>query len=279
MTRFNDKKITQFFIMVVVVFWLGSNVIAEDFWYLGPELYSRNYKEELTAPFQSDEHGMLYGLVGGYTMSEPDDVYADLNLAYAMGKTKYDGALQNLATGAFAGFHQSKTKNKIFNAEAVGGYNFDFSQTLITLYLGLGYHEWSRDLGKNTTTGYVESYAWPYVALGIKTATALNDIFDIGVDVKTMVLFRSKMKLDGLSQKFKLGNKPQVEISLPITYKFSQIAESPLGAMAIKFIPYFRQEKFGESDVVTVNTALGPIGLREPASKASVYGLKIAMIF
>ena len=254
-----------------------TTAIAEDNFYAGINTFSRDYKEDLILPHKSTEHGQLYGLIVGYKSIDFDEMFWEAEGNYAVGNTKYDGSLQNLVTGAWGGFHKDKTKNEIFNLEGKLGYTFDIADSMLTPYVGVGYHSWLRDLSKNGL-GFKEKYTWPYLSAGVNFSTGdWFDDWEMGVGVKAMAMTRGKMKLDNLTTRLKLGNKVNFEVELPITYRADN---GFLGAAAIKVVPYFQKSSIGKSNVLTVNVAGGgTIGVYEPASNTKVVGVKLVVEF
>jgi hypothetical protein len=269
------KSMISAALMAVVL--TTTTAIAEDSFYAGINTFYRDYKEDLALPHKSTEHGQLYGLTAGYKSIDFDEMFWEVEGGYAVGKTKYDGSLQNLRTGAWAGLHKDKTKNELFNVEGKIGYTFDMADSMVTPYIGVGYHSWMRDLSKDGM-GFKEKYTRPYLSAGINFSTGdWFDEWEIGVGVKAMAMTKGKMKINDFPARLKLGNKVNLEVELPITYRPD---DGVFGVEAIKVVPYFQKASIGKSNTLVAPVAGGgTIGVYEPASKASVVGVKFVVEF
>jgi hypothetical protein len=241
--------------------------------YIGPDVYYRDYDEILDAPAKSHEFGALYGFQLGYDYINNCSCYFGLDLRYSGGKTIYDGSLMNFETSEISPY-TSRTINDFFNFELRFGRTYQLKQLTLIPFAAIGYHSWYRGMMPNDPYGYDEDYSWCYTAIGLRTDYKLNSRFSIGWNVKLMYMSDATMTSSDLDNiTFNLGQRFQSEIELPITYNLNKNC-SFLDQIA--FVPYYRNQNIGQSDykaVVTENNTI--LYFVEPSSKTHVGGFRI----
>jgi hypothetical protein len=264
-------KIKPFFIIVFLS--LFSNTFSFHSVYVGPDVFYRDYDEVLDAPAKSHEYGLLYGYQFGYEYFEPLSTYLGADLRCAYGNTVYDGSLQHLETHQIEPY-TSSTVNDILNLEIRYGRIYGTSSWSIIPFFGMGYHSWLRGCAKNDPYGYDEDYSWFYTAIGLKSFYRINTNWSLGLNLKLMQMTNATMVSSDLCNlTFNLGERLQTEIELPLYYNlnsrnsfFNQIG----------FVPYFRNQNIGQSDVQTAYLENGkPISFVEPSSTTYLGGVRI----
>jgi hypothetical protein len=254
--------------------------------YIGPDLFYRDYKEEEIRPgFKSNEFGTLYGVQATYDYVKGNSIYGGGSFRYGGGKTAYEGGIQINGTQNDL---KSTTDNKFLNAEGRLGYTFSLDRQdrlLVSPFVGVGYHQWNRDVASSLSSngtrfaGVIEDYSWGYLGPGVQAKYQVSPQFDIGLDAKLMMMVDGKIEAtiknpatgqvtstDG----GKLGNALQYEVELPITYHLTQDNNSNID---LKLAPYYRSQDIARGPLFRSGTA------REPASKTSVYGVTLGAQF
>lgn len=242
----------------------------------GPDIYWRDYDEVLTPPAKSHEFGFLYGLQVGYQYIEPCCYYWGADLRSSIGVTVYDGSLQNLNTGEISPY-RNNTYNFFLNAEVRFGKTYRIGRSLLIPFVGIGYHNWFRGAAPNNPYGYDEQYDWEYAAVGLRTEYEINCYWTIGLNLKLLQMINGQMYSSDLNDAaFRLGNVPQYEVEIPLTYTLSR----PMGIVdQISFVPYYRNQNIGQSNVQTAFLdGIGTVQLVEPGSITHIVGLRLEFI-
>lgn len=238
----------------------------------GLETFYRDYSEDFIPPLKSDESGMLYGIVLGYEHKAPDVMMFAVDFDLALGKTHYDGSLQNMY-GEFVAPWQSTTVNSFSTIDAEIGYTFvKGGWHLLTPFVGLGVSAWGRSLDS-----YDEIYSWSYASLGLQYDYDAGRHWQYGLHGKVMQMLHGEMEAPDMSSEvMTLGNRTHFELSAPVIYK-----HSPCSKNYWRFTPYYQYQSFGESDRVSVDGYYGSLGfyVLEPASRTHILGLKVEYSF
>ncbi len=239
--------------------------------YIGPDIFYRDYHENLKTPGKSDESGSLVGFQTGYDYIKHFSAYVGGDLRFSSGKTDYDGAVVNLSTFEIKP-HHSKTDNTFFNVEGRLGYTLGIpkeTSVYLSPFGGIGWFYWKRDIG------YLEEYQWKYYAFGLRFLYQVTRLIDIGINLKLMKMFDSSIKMDEnfTDVTLKLGNKLQGEIELPMSCAIPQYSH-----IDIRIVPYYRSQDIGESNTVAVQMrGIGPLIVREPSSNSWTVGSRIEL--
>jgi hypothetical protein len=243
--------------------------------YIAPDVYFRDYDEELEAPKKSHEFGMLYGLQAGYSFIQLDRYYFGADLRYSYGETVYDGSIQNLLNNEITPY-RSHTENNFVNFETRVGMTYGCQRLQYIPFVGIGGQYWYRGPARDNRYGYAEEYIWGYFSFGIKTIYSLNSNWSIGLNLKGMQMFSGTMYIPSMNQlRFSLGNLLQYEIELPIIYIRSNTCSF---LNQISFVSYFRNQNIGKSnEQSTYLPDIGFITLYEPRSVTYVVGARIEL--
>lgn len=261
--------------VAVIGLLLTSNAIAIDYikknhFNVGTNIFYRDYSEVLVLPAKSDENGMLFGFLLGYEHKAPNAIMFAVDLELALGKTHYDGALQNIF-GEYVAPWQSTTENVFLNIDTEIGYTFvKREKHLFTPFLGIGASGWIRDLD-NTR----EIYVWDYLSFGLQYDYNASSKWQYGLHVKVMPMVVGTMDApDDSDYEMTLGNKTHFEVSVPIIYK-----DNPNDTNYCRFTPYYQYQRFGKSDGVPVYNLPWGFYIYEPASRTHIVGVKIEYSF
>jgi len=165
------------------------------------------------------------------------------------------------------------TRNDFARLEMNAGYtyrgNLPFS---ITLYAGLGYRYWKRDIGYN------ETYSWWYFPVGVKLLNPVNQKFSVGLNASMNIMFEGQMtisyKNDLLANTtMTLGNKLSYLLEIPVSWR-------PLVNWAFTVTPWHEYSEIGESPWEPLNytdgTYTGFVVVREPSSRTNQYGIRLS---
>lgn len=245
---------------------------------IGQDIYYRDYDEKgLTPPGKSHEFGWLWGLNLGYDYVATCNFYVGADLNISGGQTVYDGSLQNFVTGEIRPY-RNHTENVFFDSEARVGYTFSISKkTLLSPFIGCGFHFWHRGSAPDNPYGYDEDYQWPYFCLGIRLEHAFSQIFSGGLNLKVMRMVSGQMESDDLAdQIFNLGNRFQFAVEVPLTYHFTC---SNWWINSFRLTPYFVNRNIGRSNIVIAPfSGIGLVSLIEPDSETYVFGARFELM-
>jgi hypothetical protein len=255
--------------------------------YIGPDFLHRDYnEEEITPGFKSHEFGTLFGLQATYDYVKAKAVYVGVGFRYGGGQTTYDGSLQDGTPAT------STTDNRFLNIEGRLGYTFQVGREgrfLFSPFVGLGYHNWNRDISDNITiTGEgsiqgvntIETYSWGYVGPGFHAEYKVSPKFDIGLNAKLMVMLGGRIKVEDKFQgetfdqgSGDLGNTLQYEVEVPLTF---HLVERPQTGIDLKITPFYRNQNISRGKTFDLDS--GDFAV-EPASTTSVYGVTAGIQF
>ncbi len=230
--------------------------------YLGPDIFYREFREEIENGGKSEERGWLFGFQGGYELVKKRIPYFGADLRYAEGRTDYDGTIQKWED--FIPFH-SFTDNTLFNVEGRIGYPFFVSKWRFIPFAGMGYQRWFRE-AVDRESGYDEIFTWAYFAQGVKVYWQGGRFWNLGLHLKLMEMKMSQIEIRDYypwSVVLTLGNKPQAEIELPVSYIRKRYF--------LNLTPYYRYLPIGKSQVQQ-----SPHGsFFEPSSSTQVLGFRL----
>jgi hypothetical protein len=245
--------------------------------YIGPDVYYRDYNENLEAPKKSHEFGTLYGFQAGYSYIKPNTYYFGTDLRVSGGYTVYDGSLQNLNTYEITPY-KSNTENGFVNIEARFGKTFIDGCLQYIPFIGLGGHYWYRGPAPNNPYGFSEEYTWGYFAFGVQLQYGIDINWSIGLNLKGMQMFSGIMYAAPLrGSTFYLGNLLQYEVEFPISYSFNNTCSF---LSQISFVPYYRNQNIGKSNNVTTDLpSIGQVTLYEPSSKTNLAGARLEFAY
>jgi hypothetical protein len=242
-----------------LLFLMAKGTAYPNRFYIGPDIFYRNYHEHLEKPKKSDEYGTLFGFQTGYDYTRSGHMYGGTDFSYAGGNTHYDGSALNVRTLEITP-HESTTGNTFLNLEGRIGYTFLPFQP----FAGFGWFYWKRDIG------YIEKYRWTYAAYGLRLCQRIGDRVELGLNLKLMQMINGHIKIEeagSSSVSLKLGNRLQYEIELPITYIFQG------NHIDIRAVPYYAQQDIGKSECKTISIPpLGRVGITEPSSSTYIIG-------
>ena len=235
--------------------------------YLGPDLFYRDFRENIGGGLKSEETGWIPGIQGVYDFNVPQKFYGGVDVRWAKGQTLYDGSLTQ-PLGKTSSY-QSHTDNTFFNIEGRSGYPFSVHcrKWSLTPFLGGGYQSWSRR-SVNKVVGYDELYTWAYLAEGLRFSWNFSKSWQTGIHLKWMQPLNGKVEIHNLISKditLNLGSELQIEVEalLAGTVGFSSIG--------FCFIPYFRFLPIGKSEEKTWEEKQ----IFEPSSVTIVAGFRL----
>jgi len=230
---------------------------------IGGEGFYRDYHEKLTPPFQSDEYGWLPALYLGYDFIAEQQVYAGLDYRETRGHTVYNGSLQNIVSGRFAGLWQDMTHNEIRDIDARLGYNFKYQdQHHVIPYLFYGYHQWLRVIGFSSTT--LELYQWNKIGLGLLYFWDFDNAWQLSLKAQTNTIENAHMYAPGY-EKFSLADEQGFDLELLLRYSFLK------HRLHLKGGPFYRSQPIGQSPL-TCKLDHTNCDTYEPESNTHIYG-------
>ncbi len=145
-----------------------------------------------------------------------------------------------------------------------------------TLYGGLGYREWKRDIhSTSTATGPMETYRWPYFFAGIQPRMLSSDGYELCADLHLIRSIRPAIRIDFHdlydNASLALGAAYGFRLGLPL-----RLARQ--NGITLTFEPYWEQWKFGRSstEALTKNSASAGT-VFEPKSETRAYGLTLGV--
>lgn len=263
-----------FFLSFITLFIsLSNNAFSQHSIYIGPDIYYRDYKEIVTSPAKSNEYGCLYGFQIGYDYIKSSHYYFGTDLRYSTGTTVYDGSLQNYISNQITPY-KSTTLNDFLNFEVRCGKTYQLKRCIIIPYFGLGYFSWFRGCSPNDPYGYDEYYSWRYTALGLRSIYKINYKWSFGLNIKFMLMTHATMISSDLEKiTFQLGNKLQTELEVPLNYTFNK---SFIFFDQISWVPYYRSQNIGESNVQSVRLSNNRLlNFVEPSSSTNIVGIRL----
>lgn len=181
------------------------------------------YKDDGT--WLDSETNENYKVDGGFikydfnlgTVKEEDIKYdqkLELYYNFHINTTNYDGSLQDGTP------HKSKTDNYLHQGHLRYKAINSVENYEIGLFVGLGYKYWDRDL--LGSSGYLETYEWPYYEVGLSWKWYDGKFF-MGIDASYQKAYKPTMYayLDG-GLDFDLGETKGHKIDIPIGYEIDE---------------------------------------------------------
>ncbi|MDH4944557.1 hypothetical protein [Sulfurimonas sp. C5] len=214
----------------------------------------------------SEQSNSVTGFELGFGMDlECDDdgcPNLDFKALVLKGNTDYTGAY--IGSGLPYGSVKSTTSNLIYDL------SLDYTQTDkvngfgVTYGLGLGYHSWYRELSSLQN----ERYYWFYITPVLGFSTEITKNLKIATQFKYKYALRPKMKANLISEEFKLGKTDTIEVTIPVTYSYSEQTEF--------FVAYtYSKQTIKKSDLVPQGGYL----YYEPKSKTNDNYFKVGISF
>lgn len=186
-----------------------------------------------------------------------NDWYADINFAYAKGKTDYDGYLQSYVDGSLTPW-QSKTdvKTTDFDLKFGKGFRFASDRVQLTPVAAYLYHTWKRDLAPGTPYGYREDYKHSALSVGLLGQVAITSRLvasaygSIGRTLSPELTIEHSTRLD-------LKSRNIYTLSADLNYRITDSFDVHGGVRQTRY-------KYGQSDINYTS------GIYEPESKSTL---------
>ncbi len=172
------------------------------------------------------------------------------------------------------------TSERFWRVEGDLGYKiWDQSTATLTPYIGFGYREWKR--GKDQLPDYVETYTWPYVAVGANWVWTI-DRWSVGADAAIQIPFGMEMKTDTAgafdNATYKLKSNPGFRAELPVTYDIVTKKSEHSPRVFVFLTPYYQYWKIGASnDVTLTRNGVPVVTAYESDSDTNIFGAKIGI--
>lgn len=189
---------------------------------LGPNVSFYKYNEEITPTEVKKEYGYLEGFMATYEYLKPHSIYVGGLINSSQGTTSFKKSSNVLG----------KTSNSFKNIAAQIGYNFPLSTALITPYVGVGYHIWSRLDTSKAIEG--EGYQWSFFSSGIKANCPITEQIYVGLKAEAVFLYDAQMYVDARLPNPHIqiySRRPHYQLELPIAFysksKTSYLSFSP----------------------------------------------------
>ncbi|MBS1983028.1 MAG: hypothetical protein JST16_02550 [Bdellovibrionales bacterium] len=233
--------------------------------YIAPEagFYHYDYKETLAEPDKSTELGWLK-LIGARAQQNLGTFRLTERLAYSFGSLQYGGT-------TLVG-HQpvTRTNNHHFYF-AEGNVELPLGPSL-SLYAGLEYRRWFRDL-----SSYTETYSLYYAPIGVKFVVQ-ESTMSFGLDASVRPMFHGSLL--ATTSNFAAGYD---DLTLPVTsaigWRVALPIVMPVGSLgALMLTPFYQYLKIGAGAGVnqTANGQTVPdTAYQEPASTSKEYGVTL----
>lgn len=188
-------------------FTLGVGLDAMQFYY-------REFDENNAV--LDTEKGVIPGLVLSAAL-EWETWYTEFNYKYNTGKVEYDGQTQSRVPVI------TDTKEDIVDVNLIAGHYFgSASYYRSSIYGGLGYYYWERDIlpGQTVTgvpvSGLFETYEWSYALLGGKFSLFDSTNKGLLLDLRLQRMLDATMEVGQVDDnQFDLGEEWSFRIGLP----------------------------------------------------------------
>jgi len=188
-------------------------------------------------------------------LAELSDFYVRLDVSSAQGETRYQGYLQDLATGELTPYADT-TKNRFYDASLRLGRSFIYADDpnwQFTPYLSYAARHWVRELAK--PYGYRENYEHQEAGGGLLLQwTNPNSRMVVGLDAGYAQMIEARMDAPEFNSKFTLGTKGTFSATLSLDLAIGQNGHLTAGYN-------YKNFKYGISGVVN--------GMVEPNSKST----------
>ena len=236
---------------------------------IGFSIMKFNYQEfKENGESFNNEQGILPGITIGM-MKNFKYGFMATTFSYHLNEVNYQGETQ-------AGIPlKTRTDEKLVDFFLQLGQQFKPTHNQIyQSYIGLGYHQWQRDIHSTSTVlGLFETYQWWYGLLGVKSILPINKQSKLTINLCLMYPLNPTIKIDfnGLfdEQQFNLNGQWGKRFSLAWQYQYSD-------AINISIEPYLEYWDFAQSANQTLTHHGKTVGsLFEPQSEMHNYGLTI----
>lgn len=218
------------------------------------------------------EDGWIPGISGAYSLKN-DRYSLDIGLIYLNGNVVYDGQTQ----GGIP--HKTKTNEQIIDTTV----SLRFLDVIklpnpSSLYIGLGFREWQRDiLPTSTVLGLFETYHWYYGFFGGSIELIKKVKFTLRVDGRLARPINPVMNICFSNfdcADLNLGSDIGGRISMPIHYHLHSNNK-------LIVEPYFETWNFGRSPDEELTTNGTPTGsfIHEPRSETRNMGINISVSY
>jgi Outer membrane protein beta-barrel domain len=215
-----------------------------------------------------------------------------LRLARRIGQWEVEGALEGVQgkndyNGVnSAGTRETKNSDASITQASVRVGRWFLANDRVSLYGGLGYFRWDRDIQTTTSLGPSLDYDWPYVMAGAKLRLHESERVSVMVDVRVTKPINPqadyKVAQVYAPVSLDLGSELGFHIELPVSYHFSE-------SNSIEFVPFYERIKIGESKTKPLFLPNGSPScftdpntkqllcenIKEPDSRAESYGLAV----
>ena len=247
----------------------SSSTVVEIFGGFVPTNF--DYREDMPPPDKSIETGTFTQFAGGLKISSTQMAgFKSHFLGYfeygSQVQTTYEGTV--LQTGAPA---YATDYHNLLRLEA--NYYFGVHPN-VAFHAGYAYRSWKRYLAYGS--GYVETYTWSYLPLGVYFHNEIGP-FEYGVDLTFLVMMAGQIEIvfsenvtGGNDTTLTLGNKNGYRISFPVSYA---IAEQ----ISLQVKPWYEFTEIGQSDRKFNSTPSINSYIYEPSSKTKQMGLYLGL--
>lgn len=206
---------------------ITTNIFAKDTPFTASVSFvgmSMEYREYDNAGAILDSENSSYIDLGGvelgfaYRLSENSLSSSELKLNYMIlgGASKYIGSY--IGSEQPYGSVVSTTYNRIIDTDISYKRNSYFENNILLSYgIGIGYREWKRAL----SVSQVEVYYW-YSFRPVVGISYIREKLNFGISIEYQFGFDTKMSASDLNHTFTLGGADILEVSFPISYKYSE---------------------------------------------------------
>lgn len=222
------------------------------------------------------ETGWLPGLVAGWRYQWPQWFVA-ANVDYHGGNVTYDGETQPAGIPLV-----TTTMTHITNLRIMGGHTFrGLDGAASSLYGGLGYHYWYRnilpgtDINGNPVSGLLENYHWTFVFLGVELGMYESRATRLALDLRVKHLLQGTMDIDFLG--FGGFDDTTVDLGVGGSYRLG-IPLSFVVANGARLViePYFNSWNIPQSPTSNVTINSVPVAfVYEPRSETRNFGVSL----
>ncbi len=239
---------------------LGIGVDAMHFYY-------REF--ETDDSILNTEKGVIPGLVLNAAF-EWETWYTEFNYKYNTGKVEYDGQTQGGTPFI------TDTQEDIVDVNLIAGHYFGVaSYYRSSIYGGLGYYYWERDIlaGKNSL---FETYEWSYALLGARFSLQESSHSGLLLDLRLQRMLDATMEIGYVDDnQFDLGEEWSFRIGLPYILSTKDNAR-------LTIEPYLVTWFIGRSPsqwITIGGIPIGPFPYYEPRSETYNVGLTVKYVF
>jgi len=228
------------------------------------------------------EEGLLPGIVISAAF-EWETWYTEFNYKYNTGKVEYDGFTQVFHIPVI-----TDTQEDIVDVNLIAGHYFgSASYYRSSIYGGLGYYYWERDIlpgydiNGDSVGGLFETYEWSYALIGARFSLKESSNSGLLLDLRLQRMLDATMEVDFLGYK----NLDNVELDLGEEWSFRLglpyiLATRDNAKLTIE--PYLITWFIGRSPDVQVTSGGVPIPggtAAEPRSETYNFGLTVKYLF